>query len=275
MVRQIHRWIGVDPDDPRTTFGDYRFSIPAGWRDEDYAASPLHLLFAVAALGFCCFTTRKLRPPTRAYAITVAGAFLAFCALLRWQPFHSRLHLPLFVLSAPLIAVAVEKTWPRRGAVAVSTLLLLCSAVWIFGNEERPMLGGASVFVTSREDQYFRNDSLIRRTYDQAAAQIHARHWTRVGIGGFCWEYPFWLLLKGPDPGIRIEHVGVRNYTGRLAKQAVFSRLCTPGGRDIRQFRRRRQGQIRCPAGAASGHVAVKRGLACFGCKETRALYLL
>src|SRR4029078_4663770 len=54
------------------------------------------------------------------------AGFVIYCALLRWQPWASRLHLPLFMLGSPLIAWFVSR-YKVRGAVAVAIVTFAAS----------------------------------------------------------------------------------------------------------------------------------------------------
>src|SRR5205823_11662328 len=106
-VLSIHRWIGVDPDDPRTTWPGTHFEFPSGSFHEDRAGNPLHVV--LIAIGITTVLVRRraegaVRPASgRAYAAALIAGFILFCLVLKWQPWNSRLHLPLFVLSAPLV----------------------------------------------------------------------------------------------------------------------------------------------------------------------------
>ncbi len=103
-VRAIHRWLGADPNDPDTTYP------PNGYRGvrfsmhEDSVGSPLHFVIALVCLGLLASARARRSDGAVALAATVAGAAFLFCLLLKWQPWHGRLHLPLFLLCAPLSA---------------------------------------------------------------------------------------------------------------------------------------------------------------------------
>ena len=81
--------------------------------------------------------------PRRRYALCVIGATLLFLVVLRWQPWITRLQLPIFALAAPLIGfLAFERIrgWARIGATALLTLLLVILAMPpLWANYRRPI----------------------------------------------------------------------------------------------------------------------------------------
>ena len=73
----------------------------------------------------------------------LVGEALLFCLVLKWQPWHSRLHLPLFVLAAPFVAVQLER-WLHPAFIATLVAAVLLAAIpWVIANQSRPLVGTA------------------------------------------------------------------------------------------------------------------------------------
>ena len=132
------------------------------------------------------------------YALAVTTGFVLFCLLLRWQPWHSRLHLPLFVLWAPLIAAVLATTLPRALVRVVAVALLLSSLPWVLRNDTRPLVGTPNVFTVDRIDQYFTTAPHLREPYKAATRALATAGCSIVGVRGRGddWEYPLWPLLQ-------------------------------------------------------------------------------
>ncbi|MBI3977567.1 MAG: glycosyltransferase family 39 protein [Chloroflexi bacterium] len=148
-----------------------------------------------------------------AYLTACTVAFLLF-SLLRWQPWNSRLHLPLFVLLAPFAATVLGAVLGRRVMGTIGVLLVLASLPALLQNETRPLVGDRSVLSVSRLDQYFVRRPELQTPYVQAAARIRASGCSEIGLyfGADDWEYPLWLLLREDGPQrVRIEHVYAEN----------------------------------------------------------------
>ncbi|HYB52901.1 MAG TPA: glycosyltransferase family 39 protein, partial [Thermoanaerobaculia bacterium] len=230
MVSGLHRTLAWDIDDPRTTWRGSRFHVPPAplggapleaeeslysLFHEDTASNPIHAALAVAAVGILI-----ARPSLRArgdlllFAAALAPSLLIFCAALKWQPWHSRLHLPLLLLAAPLSAVVWSEILAPRMEKWLAVLLLAAALPWVFANATRPLLGSESVLTTGRIAQYFSVRPPLERPYEEAARAVAASGCGQIGLAveADTPEYLLWALLRQSLPaGSRIEHVGVTN----------------------------------------------------------------
>jgi hypothetical protein len=215
----LHNLIGMDINDPRTTFNKIKFRIKKPSTHEDHAANPLHLAFIIVSLMLLLSVKPLRKRLPLIYMTAVTSAFLLFCLLLKWQPWHSRLHLPLFILCAPLAAVAFSQIRVKWIGNMIIPALMVSSLYWVMCNETRPMLGRNSIFTETRLDLYFacRNPG-FRENYIAAADFIKKREYRSIGLATNedSWEYPLWALLKANSRNIRIEHYNVNNESGAI-----------------------------------------------------------
>ena len=221
-IKSIHvRLLGMPVSDPRITADEF-YQRPFA-QDEDSAGNPIHLGLLMAALALLFAprgerTTRDLA----AYATVLMVAFLIFCSYLKWNPWNSRLHLTLFVLWSPLIAVVLLKKTSDRIAFWTGALLMTSSTLYVFRNETRPLIGigpKSTVFNTSRVDQVFEQFADVQPAYLDAARVLAVQGCADVGLETGL-EYPVWVLLQKMMHGpIRIEHAYVENIS--TAKMAV------------------------------------------------------
>jgi hypothetical protein len=218
-VRTLHVLIGMMPSDPRTTLSNQRFHLTIRHDHEDQAPAPiLALLILVASIMFIVRREPERRLPL-AYLACVGLAFFLFCAALKWQPWHARLHLPMLVLACAAVGLAIERYAPRAAQAPLVLLVMLAALPNVFKNPSRPVWGADNIFTLPREPQYFANRPEFFLPYRAAVARLAALPCHRVGliISYDGWEYPLWALLKRAAPDAQIEHVGVRNYTGKYA----------------------------------------------------------
>ena len=219
-VIAAHRMMGFDPSDVRTTFGP-EFRVRPFMLHEDFVGNPLHLLAGLMAVVVVWRRREAFGAPVRLWIwMTIAGAIM-FCAALKWQPWNSRLHLPLFVLAAPLIGVAFEGR--RRLAVVLAAAFGLLALPSLAATWPRELLGPKSVLTMPRPAQQFRNHPMLQPVYEAAADVLSTMECRRVGLvlGGDDWEYPFWSLLRARfGEGLWMEHALVQNASGPLAPAA-------------------------------------------------------
>ena len=108
-IKFLHSILGVSTNDPRITVGGHDFAIYYSTR-EDIVGNFFHfVLITVSILIFFITSQRKKAPDLMNYCLTLVGGFLLFALYLKWQPWHSRLHLPLFVFWSPFVAMVLSR----------------------------------------------------------------------------------------------------------------------------------------------------------------------
>jgi 4-amino-4-deoxy-L-arabinose transferase-like glycosyltransferase len=220
-VAFVHEFLGIELSDPATSFNEVIFSPAKTSMDEDYAGNGLHLLLVLVSIVALILRRKSLPRAMIPYALSLAAGFLLYCMLLKWQPWGTRLQLPLFVLASPLTALALpfgNRSW------AVSTMaaiMLFCSTPWLFGNQTRPLWGYHSILSADRESLYFAKRSQLQPYYSQAA-EYFSKPGSCESIGlvssnSNTYEYPLWALLDRDRKEMpRIEHINVNNISGSI-----------------------------------------------------------
>jgi hypothetical protein len=250
VVVKIHNQVlHIGLNDPRTTWPDVTFAVNPTSLDEDYAGDPLQAVLVIIAI--VAVLVMAFRSGLRLLGLYAAGlvlAFVLFAAYLRWQPWHSRLELPLLVLSSPLVGVVLGwasgspssppglsrdpgGTRLRPLVPVVAALLFLGAVPWTFENASRPLLpfalprearyvpAGRTIFDTSRIDLYFAKRPELETPYSNAIARAEQDGCREIGLqtGPADWEYPLWVLAATKD-GARIDQIMVNNESAHLAQ---------------------------------------------------------
>ncbi|MEO6027715.1 MAG: hypothetical protein ABIR79_12690 [Candidatus Binatia bacterium] len=220
VIARAHATLGLDADDPRTTrlYPLPHFVVAGSAADPDRTGDPVHLALLLGACITIVVTARRGLPGPRArYLAALVLALAVFSVVLKWQPWHARLQLPLFVLAAPLIGVTAER-WRGRWLVVAALVMSLGALPPLLKNYLAPLASRASVFTVPRARQYFHwfgQPSEARYpAYVAAAELLRARRCFDVGLllGWDDWEHPWWPLVSGEGAdAIRIRHVGVEN----------------------------------------------------------------
>jgi 4-amino-4-deoxy-L-arabinose transferase-like glycosyltransferase len=210
----VHRMLGLDVNDPATTWVGSKYEPPRNANHEANAPNRWHLGVLAA-----CFLIMPWRSPRLfVYLCGLIAGFILFCAYLKWQPFMARMFLPLFVLASPAVIVIR----PRILQFALVLLLLDTAKPYLFENWVRPLRGPNSILRTSRDSQYF-NDlhlwNIEALTHEQVdAAASSGCSIIGIDINDLQLEYPFEALLRERNPKVQFVHVNVMNQSKKYEK---------------------------------------------------------
>jgi len=211
-IHKLHEILGLDINDPRNTFGtgfSLQTLVPTF---EDTAGNPIHFWLLLLA-AVVCLSSRNLRKNKYLvrYLTTIFCSFLLFCLLVKWQMWHSRLHLPVFVLISPFIGIVFSKNSHKNIANVIMIILIQTSLVYVLLNDFRPLFGEQNIFNTNRIEQYLRPVRTEKDNYINAAKFVAKTECKNIGLSLSTMEYPWWILLNKSNQLARIEHINVKN----------------------------------------------------------------
>jgi hypothetical protein len=220
-VVSVHRKLGLDPDDPATTWPWTKYEPPRNANHETNAPNRWHL--AILAV---CFAIMPWRNPRLAiYLCGLVVGFILFCAYLKWQLFMGRMLLPLLVLACPAVIIIR----PKILQLALFLLLLDNAKPYLFENWVRPLKGPNSILRTTRDSQYFNDlhswniEAKTREQVDAAAASGCSL--IGIDINDLQLEYPFEALLRERNPQVQFVHVNVTNPSKKYESPAQPCRV--------------------------------------------------
>jgi hypothetical protein len=140
----------------------------------------------------------------------------------------------------------LEALRPAALALVVCLFLLSTARLPLLQNWTRPLTGPHSLFVTTRDDNYFRDmTQWNNRDSYLTAVDLTARSGCStvgIDINRNQLEYPFQALLRERNPAVRFQHTGVENASARYipADQprpcAVFCPDCAGISRKLAQY---------------------------------------
>jgi hypothetical protein len=188
---------------------------------EDTVKNGAHLLLIIASFIVLLAKKRKM-----CYPYLVLASWLTFFYFIPWQPWITRLQVPLFALSSPLAAFAFHETKDQKNFARCSKICLafLCcfSLLPLFLNTRRPLLyvprltdnakliwnaDRTALIFNARTHTYMKN-------YLAACKAISKEQVGKIGIiiGGDSFEYPLWYYV-GHNMAImpKITHQNISN----------------------------------------------------------------
>lgn len=207
-VIRLHQFLGIDPDDPATTWRYARFAPPKNSNHEADGPSRWHFLLILAAGAFAA--AQRVRGPLQLLTAGLLLGALSFCFYLKWQPFMARMWLPWFVLASPLVAALAART--RWSHWLLCVFLLNNARAALFENWTRPLTGPQSLLAQRDRSAIYFNDMVQwnnRDSYLRASKLVADSGCLRVGleIRANQVEYPLLALIRQTRPEARFEHV--------------------------------------------------------------------
>lgn len=175
---------------------------------EDIAKNPFHMLLIMVSFILIVFN-RNLRNQLYIYLVLFAGIMFVLC--IPWQPWVTRLQLPVFALSIPVTAILFDKFKYERLNNVILLFFCGCSLFFLFFNGSRPLLYNSSIpFIrslsdkdrtiwhSSRERLFFNNKPESFGDYIYASDVVVKEGASSIGLilGPSTVEYPIWWHLR-------------------------------------------------------------------------------
>jgi hypothetical protein len=195
-IERLHNWMGIAATDSRTTYLGLNFAVVRRNLSEDVAPTPVHMALALTVVPVLLVLQRRNRVLLVAALISYT-TFLLFCIVLKWQPWHARLHLPIVCLFAPIAATALAEVWRGTLAAATAGLAMFVVAPSILWGEQKPLLGSPSIFTATWEENLFRTRTDLIEPLREAVdviKRIEPRTMAILRVDNQ-WSYPFQRAL--------------------------------------------------------------------------------
>ncbi|MEQ9551210.1 MAG: hypothetical protein RIM23_16560 [Coleofasciculus sp. G3-WIS-01] len=217
LISIIHSVLGVNMNDPRTTYPLKSYTVPGLSFDENVAGNPLHLfLIALAIIVFVFNKELRTKKDVIGYVLALICGFLLLCWMLKIQPYQSRHHLSIFVLFSSFVGLVFNKSWNCHVLMILAVIMIVASIPFMVNNKYRPIAAEQNIFNTSRNELYFTNRKHLKEPYFATVDFLKKQNCETIGLSlggtpipsGTYWEYPFWVLLQENNPQtIRFEHI--------------------------------------------------------------------
>jgi hypothetical protein len=197
LVVHLHEMLGLDVNDPRTTWLEGRFRPYTFTQcDEDTAAAPIHMLLLLLMVPAALVSCRRRGPggATLMLLILSLSGFLLFCVLLKWQLWHVRLIVALAALLAPVFAWSLSARATRRAA-PFAVLALLVGLTPSLNSRQHPLFGPLSVLTSDADSVRYYPATDRGRMMAKQAERMNRLQPRTLGISSG-WSFPDYLLQR-------------------------------------------------------------------------------
>jgi hypothetical protein len=223
LERVMQVTLGSQLNNPLTTWVGSSFEIPFS-RNENMAGNLFHMIIGIlGVIVLPVLWLQGLHTKVIWYAFGAILGAIFYCWILKWQPWASRLHLPLFALASPLLTIIVTAVFGGTRKWLGNMILLimvLYSLVFVFANKNRSLMS-FDWYHKDRMELYFNTREDLFKDYEQATSFLLGEKPQDVGLllDWDDWEYPFWAFVNQTTMnggGYSFTHVGVNNISRNL-----------------------------------------------------------
>lgn len=210
--------VGIDANDPKTTFLQQPFKVGPFGPHEDHAGSLLLLVLGIwAAVSTLLARDRR----QLAWLAVLTAQVLLFCWFVTWQNWHVRMHLPLTVAVAVLVSVRLGARRSQRLLVATCVIAAALAPMYLFFNVTRPILGDDSILTASRIETRYQPRPQLREPYAEVVERVVDADIDRVGLatGIDDWQHP--LLVEFRTRDIDVAQVAMSGPSQRHGSPAM------------------------------------------------------
>ena len=152
--------------------------------------------------------------------------FILFCALLSWEPWNTRLHIPLFYAIVPVIVIGFQFKFVSKIYNGIIFLLFIQAFYIIVTNYSREFIHidkqNSEIGISeNRYKKYFTNQPQLYTEYNYLTEQLLKKKVRKIGliIHNDSWEYPLYAKLNMFE--IQPIHLFVENYTKSIAPSKI------------------------------------------------------
>jgi 4-amino-4-deoxy-L-arabinose transferase-like glycosyltransferase len=204
VIYKADALMGVDINSPANNFNHTKYSSPQTFAaaHEDSAPNFIHFILLLVSVILIDLHALKNKTSTgiQLLALTIFLQGLLFCLYLKWQPWNTRLHVPLFMLALPLIgyAASINRRF-KKTVVVIIPLILIYALIIVSRNVTRPYINSQRPYVSSnmaifdtRYQKYFANVPGYYNEYCAIVKNIQQLNYKNIGLilNDDAYEYP-------------------------------------------------------------------------------------
>jgi len=233
LAEKSHIIIGLDINEKGTNVFDYKFNVNHFWKNhEDSQPNFMHFILFMMAFGlyFVYLVKKKitLLSIETLIFILIFIQFLTLNVIIRWEPWNSRIHTPLFyemILFIVLIFSKIEYDKLKFHYLVLIGIIPYSFYVVIF-NYSRPLIklkgvtANTSIF-ENRCKKYFTNRPEVYVEYKKLYTKlVHLKKASNIGLIADidAWEYPI-SCAYFKNPLIYTEHIRINNESIKYCKK--------------------------------------------------------
>ncbi|WP_339889641.1 glycosyltransferase family 39 protein [uncultured Flavobacterium sp.] len=225
IIRDLHKEINVDIDDKKLNYLGGKYSAPLELTThEDYVPNTLAFLIVILSFGVIIYhyflKNKKINKIYIVLPCILVLQIVLFISIFKWQPWHTRLHIPLFIIGSLHLGIALQMSnyFKKIIYLLVPVMIYSFSFYYIYNNL-RPIVQNRkytkSISISDdRFKKYFSNQPYLYEEYLLINNLLYDTNSKKIGLHLGDWEYPIFNSYYYEK--IELIAINVNNVTSKI-----------------------------------------------------------
>jgi 4-amino-4-deoxy-L-arabinose transferase-like glycosyltransferase len=218
IVEKAHLITNIRIDDEKYSYNAIQFKLGTWNHNEDEVSNFLQAILFLVTLLFLILKWKNTTNKFRFMMLFCLATFFIFSFILKWQPWHMRLQVPLFMMMAIPCSIMMEK-FKFKKIIGLHLVLatLYCITLMIL-NPNRPIIKTAKqTKLVTRFEKFFVAIPSYLDEYNKLRYKVVKHIPNKWNVHGDTWEYPLYydcfdkrlkafkpILIKNPSKKLNL-----------------------------------------------------------------------
>jgi hypothetical protein len=216
VVEKAHIITQIPINDENYSYQGIHFKLNLWNHNEDEVSN---ILQVVLILGVCLFIVFNWKNRNRFLLLSTffcLFTFGLFSFILKWQPWHMRLQVPLFIIFAIPISIVLEKIKLAKITTSILAISIIYCFVLAILNPNRPLIKNTKQAKSStRFEKYFVAMPSYLKEYKIWRYKLKSNTQQNWDVHGDTWEYPIYYDCFSVER-TAFKAINIKNQTKKL-----------------------------------------------------------
>ena len=193
VIEKVHLITQIPIKDENYSYKGIHFKLNKWNHNEDEVSNTFQI---VLILGVCLFIILNWKNQNKLLllsALFCLFTFILFSFILKWQPWHMRLQVTLFILFAIPISVVLEKIKLTKITSSILAISIIYCFVLALVNPNRPLIKNTKqTKLSTRFEKYFVSMPPYSKEYKIWRCKLKSKKQHNWDVHGDTWEYPIY-----------------------------------------------------------------------------------
>ena len=193
IVEKTHLTLKIPINDENYSYKGIHFKLNNWNHNEDEVSNFLQIVLFAGVLLFLILNWKKIEPFIKFSALFCLLAFCLFSFLLKWQPWHMRLQVPVFIMASIPIAIFLDNFNLKKIASPILGFAVFYCLLLAVLNPNRPIIKNTKqAKLVTRFDNYFIAMPSYEKEYKIWRYKLKSNSLVNWDVHGDTWEYPIY-----------------------------------------------------------------------------------